>query len=63
LQALGDRPSEKELRERFVRTLGGQEDRLEKIAGEVQTRTAERDQARSQINTLLAGLEYDAAVS
>ena len=37
LQSLGDRPSEKDLRERFVRTLGTQEDRLESIGREAET--------------------------
>jgi hypothetical protein len=59
LQALGDRSSEKELRERFVRTFGSQEDRLEQISAEIDARTAERDQARQRINQLLTGLEYE----
>jgi hypothetical protein len=62
LESLGDRASEKELRERFVRTLTAQEDRLEQIAAEVQARTAERDRAREQINALIANLEYEATV-
>src|SRR5205814_9643610 len=52
LQALGDRSSEKELRERFVRTLNVQEDRLEQIEKEI----------REQINKLLAELEYEASL-
>jgi hypothetical protein len=63
LQSLGDRPSEKDLRERFVRTLNAQEDRLEHIAAEVKARAAERDQCREQINALLANLEYEAEVT
>jgi hypothetical protein len=59
LGALGDRSSEKELRERFVRSLNAQEDRLEKIASEVSQRTAERDAARARVNELLAGLEFE----
>jgi len=62
LQSLGDRSSEKELRERFVRTLNTQEDRLEQIEQEVREQAAGRDQCREQINALLAGLEYEAAV-
>jgi hypothetical protein len=62
LKALGDRSSEKELRERFVRTLNTQEDRLEEIAGEIKTRTAERDRGREQLDALLGSLEYEAAV-
>jgi hypothetical protein len=62
LQALGDRPAEKELRERFVRTLNGQEDRLEQITAEIQAHAAERDRCKEQIDALLANLEYEAAV-
>jgi hypothetical protein len=62
LGALGDRASEKELRERFVATLGKQEDRLAKIAEEEEKLRADRDAARDRLNDLLAKLEYDAAV-
>jgi hypothetical protein len=62
LQALGDRPSEKDLRERFVRTLNAQEDRLEKIDRELKEYHAARDRCREKMNTLLAKLEYDAAI-
>jgi chromosome segregation ATPase len=63
LQSLGDRPAEKELRERFVRTLNTQEDRLEQIEREWQQKNTERDGCREQINVLLSGLEYEAEVS
>jgi hypothetical protein len=62
LGSLGDRPSEKELRERFVRTLNGQEDRLEAIERELRQRHDERERCREEIAALLAGLEYDAKV-
>jgi hypothetical protein len=62
LQSLGDRSAEKELRERFVRTLNTQEDRLEQIEREMQERQAARDRCREQMNALLAQLEYEAAV-
>jgi hypothetical protein len=62
LLALGDRSAEKELRERFVRTLGTQEDRLEAIEREVREKTAARERCRQQINALLAELEYEADV-
>lgn len=62
LQSLGDRPSEKDLRERFVRTLNTQEDRLESIARELETQRAVREQCRSRIQDLLGKLEYDAAI-
>jgi hypothetical protein len=63
LESLGDRASETELRERFVRTFNTQEDRLEQIAAEMQARTAERDRAREQINALIANLEYEATLA
>jgi hypothetical protein len=63
LQALGDRSSEKELRERFVRTLNAQEDRLEQIAREIKAQDEAHDRCTEQINTLLASLEYEANVS
>jgi hypothetical protein len=62
LQSLGDRASEKDLRERFVRTLNGQEDRLEKIEVEVKEQTAARDRCVAKINDLLAKLEYEGNV-
>jgi hypothetical protein len=62
LGSLGDRPSEKELRERFVRTLNTQEDRLEAIERELRQRQDEREKCREEIAALLAGLEYDAKV-
>jgi hypothetical protein len=62
LQSLGDRPSEKELRERFVRTLNTQEDRLEQIEREHRQAGDERDRVRDQINTTLGGLEYETKV-
>jgi hypothetical protein len=63
LQSLGDRPSEKELRERFVRTLNAQEDRLEAIEKELRQRHDESDVCRQEIAALLSGLEYDAKVT
>ena len=62
LQALGDRATEKDLRERFVRTLNTQEDRLESIDKDIKEQTAGRDRCREEINQLLASLEYEAAV-
>ena len=51
------------MRERFVRTLNSQEDRLEQIAREIKEHSGERDRCREQINALLANLEYEAALS
>ena len=62
LQALGDRPGEKELRERFVRTLNTQEDRLAQIDRATQEHERGREQCRTRISELLAKLEYDAEV-
>jgi hypothetical protein len=62
LKTLGDRASEKELRERFIRTLGQQEDRLEAIGREEKKLQVDRDAARARLNNLLAGLEFEAAV-
>lgn len=62
LQSLGDRPSEKELRERFVRTLSTQEDRLEQIDKTLQEHIKARDRWREQMNELLAKLEFEAEV-
>jgi len=62
LKTLGDRASEKELRERFIRTLGQQEDRLETITKEEKQLQADRDSARTKLNSLIAGLEFEAAV-
>jgi hypothetical protein len=62
LGSLGDRPSEKDLRERFVRTLNAQEDRLEAIERELRQRHDECEKCRGEIAALLAGLSYDAKV-
>jgi hypothetical protein len=63
LGSLGDRASEKELRERFVRTLSQQEDRLETLAADERQLTADRDAARGRLTALLARLDYDAEVA
>jgi hypothetical protein len=63
LNALGDRSSEKGLRERYVRSLGEQEDRLEQIAAESKERQAEHDRTRARVAEALAGLEYEAEVA
>ncbi|VTS02457.1 Uncharacterized protein OS=Myxococcus fulvus (strain ATCC BAA-855 / HW-1) GN=LILAB_05520 PE=4 SV=1: DUF4139 [Gemmata massiliana] len=62
LGALGDRASEKALRERFVATLDKQEDRLAKITEEEAKLQTDRDEARERLNAALAKLEYDAPV-
>jgi septal ring factor EnvC (AmiA/AmiB activator) len=62
LGSLGDRATEKELRERFVRALGKQEDRLEELKTEEARLTADRDAARARLAARLAALDYDGAV-
>jgi hypothetical protein len=60
IKSLGDRSSEKELRERFVRTLNTQEDRLEGIEKEISSLTLERDRLRQQVADMLWRLAYQA---
>jgi hypothetical protein len=62
LQAVGDRSAEKELRERWVRTLGAQEDRLEAIEKGQGEQLAGRDRCREQIGKILATLTYEATL-
>lgn len=63
LQSLGDRPTEKDLRERFVRTLNTQEDRLEAIDRDTKKRQTEIESLRNQIQDSLGKLEYEAEVT
>ncbi len=62
LQSIGDRPGEKELRERFVRVLNAQEDRLAQIGAAVTDNERRRDECRARLDGLLAKLEYEAEV-
>ena len=62
LQSIGDRPGEKELRERYLKTMGSQEDRLTEIDKDVAKQTKARDACREKISAILAKLEYDAEV-
>lgn len=63
LGALGDRSSEKALRERFVATLDKQEDRLARITDEEEKLRTDREATRERLNDLLAKLEYEADVA
>lgn len=63
LKSLGDRPGEKELRERFVRSLNTQEDRLIQIDTDVRAHERGRDEARARLVALLGKLEYEAELS
>jgi hypothetical protein len=62
LQSIGDRPGEKELRERYLKTLNAQEDRLDKIDKDAAAKIEARDSGREKLNTMLAKLEYDADI-
>jgi hypothetical protein len=62
LQTLTDRAAERELRERFVRTLNEQEDRLEIIDREIKAKHEARQHCRDRIKELLEKLDYDAPV-
>ncbi|MBI1918418.1 MAG: hypothetical protein HYS12_27320 [Planctomycetes bacterium] len=62
LQALGDRPAEKELRDRLVRTLAAQEDRLEQINVEINDKVASAARNKEKMAALLERLEYEAEV-
>ncbi len=59
LQALGDRSSEKELRERYIRTLNQQEDRLEQIEAALKQTQSTRDIANRELHALLHGIEFE----
>lgn len=59
LASLGERSTEKELRERYVRTLNTHEDRLEQAEREVKGVREERAKREAQMQSLLAGLEFE----
>lgn len=60
LQALADRASEKELRDRYVKSLSQQEDELEALHKERASLQKQIEQARQQLDQLLTGLQVDA---
>lgn len=60
LNALGDRPSEKELRERYVKSLTKQEDRLEEITRELKELDYKVQQYVNEMNRLIQTLAYEA---
>ncbi len=62
LQALGDRSAEKELRERFVKTLNVQEDRLEEIDRQAKDAIRQRDETNAKMHETLGKLEYETAL-
>jgi hypothetical protein len=62
LQTLSDRAADKEMRDRFVRGLSRQEERLDQIDRESREHAASRDRFREQITYLLSGLQFEAAV-
>jgi hypothetical protein len=63
LSTLGDRSSERELRERFVATLSQQEDRLAKIQTEERKLHTEREAAREQFDQLVGKFDYEMALA
>ena len=58
LQALGDKSAEKTLRERLVRTLSEQEDRLETIAARLTALIQQREVVRAELGRRLAQLSF-----
>ncbi len=62
LQSLGDRSSEKNLRERYVGNLNTQEDRLEEIERELKTIAESISKYRENLRDLIGKLEYDSPV-
>ncbi len=62
LQALGDRPSEKDLRERFVRALNAQEDRLEQIEREIKSNIENREKCKARVDAAVGALEFEKAI-
>lgn len=60
LQSLSDRASEKELRDRYVKSLSQQEDELEALQIERSSLQKQIEQARQQLDQLLMGLQVDA---
>ncbi|HZZ77519.1 MAG TPA: hypothetical protein VFE62_03310 [Gemmataceae bacterium] len=62
LQSIGDRPGEKQLRERYLKVLNAQEDRLEAIDKETAAKIKARDACREKLDALVSKLEYEAEV-
>jgi len=62
LVPLGDRASEKELRERYIRTLNQQEDRIVAIASERTEASESLMSARKELEDSLNGLTFDGDV-
>ena len=63
LKALNERSSEKDLRERYIRTLTSQEDRLEAIEREAAQAIADQSAARQELNAKLMAIAYTGAVT
>ncbi len=63
LKALNERPSEKDLRERYIRTLTSQEDRLEAIERDAAKAIADQMAARQELTAKLMAIAYTGAVS
>jgi hypothetical protein len=63
LNSLGDRTSEKELRDRYVKSLNAQEDRLERLDGEAREAQSERDALQTRMSEALGKIEYEGNVT
>jgi hypothetical protein len=61
LDSLGDRPSEKALRERYVKSLSDQENRLEQLEARAQTELNAQQLASAELESLLGSLQLEAA--
>jgi hypothetical protein len=63
LKALNERPAEKDLRERYIRTLSSQEDRLETIERQSAKAIANQNTARDELNSKLMAIAYAGVVA
>jgi hypothetical protein len=63
LKALNERPAEKDLRERYIRTLTNQEDRLEAIEREAAKAIADQTVARQELNAKLMAIAYTGTIA
>jgi hypothetical protein len=63
LKALNERPGEKDLRERYIRTLTAQEDRFETIEREAAKAVADHAAASAELSAKLQAITYTGAVT
>ena len=60
LEALGSSEDERSLRERYVASLGAEEDRLAGLRAEIDAWATERAEVQSQLKAAVAGLRFEA---